>query len=76
MAFKYTTWLPVYASAKFELVVEEEIPETELKSRFLAEAEPVNSLCWQCANHTETDHCVADEIVGDLTFKKSKVDDD
>ena len=68
MAFTYTAWLPVGASAKFELVTDTAIPADELQARFLAEAEPAGGgLCWQCSNGLETDLevlevCVQGEI--------------
>lgn len=65
MAYKYTAYLPVFASAKFELIVDEEIPEAELKDRFLSEAEPSGgSLCWQCSNGMETDWEVDEQNIG------------
>jgi hypothetical protein len=66
MAFRYTAWLPVAASAKFELVTDTAIPADELQARFLAEAEAEGVICWQCSNGLETDFDVIESAAGEI----------
>ena len=73
MPFKYTAYLPVYASAKFELITDEPISSDDLQGRFLAEAEPVgSSLCWQCSEGLETDFEVMESVVGEILIDETE----
>lgn len=53
---RYTAFLPIAASAEFELITDEELTGDALVEAFLDKATPVSrSLCWQCSTHTDTD---------------------
>lgn len=56
---KVTAWLPVYASACFELEIDSEewkqMTDEEKHIKFMAECYPTGGLCHQCAGEINCD---------------------
>lgn len=47
---KYTAWVPVWASAKYELKTDKKLNKKQLLDKFIDEAEPVGrNLCYECS---------------------------
>lgn len=60
---RYTAWLPVYASAKFECDIDPEgKTEKEIKDEFIMSAYAVGSICHQCSNEIESEFCLNTDI--------------
>lgn len=69
----YTAYLPVFATGKFTLTTDEPIAKAKLVERFMAEAEPFDTICYQCANAIESDFIIDEEVaelsIGDILVK-------
>jgi hypothetical protein len=74
---KITGWLPVYASAKFEVEFDTDgMSEAEIADKFRDEAEPVGRLCHQCSDEIETDFTVDwDAANEDIDFDSLEIED-
>ena len=62
---KYAMYLPIAASARFEVESDEDLTDDQVRELMLRKGEAVGSLCHQCGKHIESDLEMAYDLVQD-----------